>query len=410
MPRSKPKSHPWQFSRRFRRHAFGWRSQPAIQRVREAVSEIKKVNRTDKLLAAEGAVRFLEKVSPALEHVDSSSGAIGTAVDKAIEALVPIIAQAPATEALRDQWLERLWIAYEEDQMPYIELLGEHWAELCASKEKASEWADNLIDICRTALNPDPDIRGFFAGTTNCLDCLFAAGRYQEIIELIDTDPHPIWHYRQYKVKALAALGRPEEAIRYAEQEVGINDSPHGTALVCEQILLDRGHREEAYRRYACLANQRGTYLAWFRAVAKKYPEKKPEEILADLVRFTEGDEGKWFAAAKDAGLFEEAIQLANQSPCAPQTLTRAARDFAEKRPVFAMESGIAALRWLTEGYGYEITGIDVLDAYAHTMTAAENAGRAKEALARIHWLVAQERHGERFVTKVLGRELGLSR
>ena len=30
------------------------------------------------MLAAEGAVLFLEKVSPALEHVDSSSGAIGS--------------------------------------------------------------------------------------------------------------------------------------------------------------------------------------------------------------------------------------------------------------------------------------------------------------------------------------------
>ncbi len=73
----------------------GWRSQPAIQRVREAVSEIKKAARSDPLLAAEGSVLFLEKVSPALEHVDSSSGAIGTAVNHAIEELVSIIAKAP---------------------------------------------------------------------------------------------------------------------------------------------------------------------------------------------------------------------------------------------------------------------------------------------------------------------------
>ncbi len=43
---------------------------------------------------AEGAVLFFEKVSPALEHVDSSSGAIGTAVNNTIDALVPIIADA----------------------------------------------------------------------------------------------------------------------------------------------------------------------------------------------------------------------------------------------------------------------------------------------------------------------------
>jgi hypothetical protein len=65
--------HRWQFAARFRRNAFSWRSQLAIQRVREAVAEIKKVRRSDSVLAAEGAVLFLEKVSPALEHVDSSS-------------------------------------------------------------------------------------------------------------------------------------------------------------------------------------------------------------------------------------------------------------------------------------------------------------------------------------------------
>ena len=58
----------WEFTRRFRRGAFGWKSQPAIERVRQAVSEIKTVARRDAVLAAEGAVLFLERVSPALEQ------------------------------------------------------------------------------------------------------------------------------------------------------------------------------------------------------------------------------------------------------------------------------------------------------------------------------------------------------
>jgi hypothetical protein len=56
-------------------------------------------------------------------------------------------------------------------------------------------------------------------------------------------------------------------------------------------------------------------YLAWFRAVAKKYPHVPHTVVLADLVRLTPGDEGKWFAAAKDAKLFDEATALANQTP-----------------------------------------------------------------------------------------------
>ena len=67
----------------------------------------------------------------------------------------------------------------------------------------------------------------------------------------------------------------------------------------------------------------------------------------------------------------------------------------------------MAALRWLVEGYGYEITSLDVLSAYSHTLKAAENAGCAEQTRQRIHDLVAQESFGERFVTKVLGRHLG---
>ena len=35
----------------------------------------------------------------------------------------------------------------------------------------------------------------------------------------------------------------------------------------------------------------------------------------------------------------------------------------------------MAALRWLVEGHGYEVTGTDVWAAYTHTMKAAEKAG-----------------------------------
>ena len=402
-------SKKWEFKARFRRHAFGWRSQPAIKRIKEAVSEIKKVARKDKFVAAEGAIGFLERLAPALEHVDSSSGAIGTAVNNAIAALAPIIAKAPADRKTRDAWLERLYAAYQDDEIPYIELLGDHWGELCASKEVASSWADQLIETCKMAWSPDPGLRGFFKGTTNCLSALLAAQRYEDILGLLEMAPHDIWHYRQYGVKALAAMGKKAEAVRYAEEHRGLNDSPVAIARACEAVLLSSGMVDEAYRKYGLQANQAGTYLAWFRAVQKKYPHKQAAEILDDLVQETPGDEGKWFAAAKSAELFEEAVALANRSPCSPQTLTRAARDFSEKNPDFALEAGLAALRWLVQGFGYEITGLDVLDAFSYTMKAAEKAGRAEETLERVRALVAAETFGERFVTKILGFRLGLA-
>lgn len=89
-------AYPWQFRSHFRRHAFGWRSATPIQRIKEAVSEIKQVARKEPVLGADGAVMLLEKLSPALEQVDSSSGAIGSAVNRAIETLVPIIGECRA--------------------------------------------------------------------------------------------------------------------------------------------------------------------------------------------------------------------------------------------------------------------------------------------------------------------------
>jgi hypothetical protein len=64
--------HKWAFTARFRRHAFGWRSQPAIQRVKQAVSEIKMVARGDPALAADGAARTAElSRSRCRDHVES---------------------------------------------------------------------------------------------------------------------------------------------------------------------------------------------------------------------------------------------------------------------------------------------------------------------------------------------------
>jgi hypothetical protein len=96
-------------------------------------------------------------------------------------------------------------------------------------------------------------------------------------------------------------------------------------------------------------------------------------------VKTTPGDEGKWFAAAKEAGLYDEALALASRTPCDPRTLARAARDLAEARPAFAVGAGLLALHWLVLGYGYEITGADVWAAYSSTMKAAETNGNADE-------------------------------
>jgi len=138
--------------------------------------------------------------------------------------------------------------------------------------------------------------------------------------------------------------------------------------------------------------------------VCKKYPGKAPATILHDLVGATPGDEGKWFAAAKDAGMLDEAIRLANSSPCSPQTLTRATRDFREKNPAFAIEAGLAALHWLAAGYGYDTTSADVHAACQYTFEAAADAGKVEETKRRVRVIAATGVCGD-LINEILTRQ-----
>lgn len=62
--------------------------QDAVRRIKEALAEIKTVAKKDSALAAEGAALFLEKLAPAIKGVDSSSGGIGSDVNRSIETFV----------------------------------------------------------------------------------------------------------------------------------------------------------------------------------------------------------------------------------------------------------------------------------------------------------------------------------
>jgi hypothetical protein len=401
--------HIWAFAPRFRRSAFGWRSAPAITRIKEAVAEIKAVSRKDPVLGAEGAVLFLQKLSPALQNIDSSSGAIGTAVNRAIDTLVPIIAAAPADLPKRRKWLEALYQAHADDAIPYIESLGDHWGTLCASPVIAGEWADRLAETIKTVWSHSRESYGFFHATTMGLSALFSAGRHEELLALLEMCPFPFWSYRLWGVKALASLAKTAEALRYAEASQGINEPLGQIAEVCEDILLSTGLADEAYRKYAFQANQAGTYLATFRAICRKYPTRTPESILADLVASTPGDEGKWFAAAKDMKLFDVAVQLAQRSPVDHRTLIRAAEDFAGSQPGFAVNCGHLALYWICAGRAYDVTIGEIMTAYELTLRAAEVAqcrGAALKALRRL----LDDFPLERMVKSALARETELWR
>jgi hypothetical protein len=101
------------------------------------------------------------------------------------------------------------------------------------------------------------------------------------------------------------------------------------------------------------------------------------------------------------------AIELVTRSPTDPRTLTRAARDYAEKQPAFALGAGLAALRWISLGHGYDITGADVLDAYSAVTQAAVNVGvPVQQVNEQIRDMIASTQPGNSLMKTILARHL----
>ena len=386
--------HRFAFQARFRRHAFGWKSQPAIARIKQAITEIKRLARQKPELAAEGAVRFLERVSPAIEQVDSSSGAIGTAVSRAIEELAVIIAAAPAATATRLEWLERLWNAYQDDEIPYLETLVDHWGALCGTREAAIAW-----------LGQGPGAMPADDADQAWLGAMVKAERHDRLLAVLRRAPLE-WSSQRHAVDALLATDRREEALAIAEA-CSARSALQAPSIACEKILLSLGRTEEAYARHALAASTRSTYTATFRELRRKYPEKAAADLLADLVRASPGEAGKWFAAAKDAGLFGEALALARRSPCDPRTLARAARDHCATHAEFAVDAGLLALHGMVAGQAYELEGADVRMAYDGTIAAAEQLGLSGDVEADVRKVIAAGGPLASYVASVLPKERG---
>ncbi len=405
----KSQKHKWIFISRFRANTYGWKaSKLACKRIKEAVSEIKKVARKNPLLGAEGSIRFMEKIWPSLQGVDSSSGALGTAVSNAMDILLDIIIFAPTSTEMRAKWLDRLWEAYEDDGVGFLDELGDRWGEVCSSKEIASKWADEFLPGVKQ--NWDETQEGSYSYIRReiaCLSCLLAAERYEEIMDLLEQAPYIAWSYRKYGVRALAEMGGIDQALEYAEESCGLNDNQSAIDRYCEDILLDFGAYEEAYDKYAFTSNQGTMGLATFRNIVKKYPMKDKQEILKDLIASTPRDEGRWFATAKTIGMLDLAIDLANRSPCEPKTLNRAARDYLNSNPEFALGVAMASIKWLCDGWGYEITNLDVHAAYRYAMQAAQLIGMEDKIKQEIREIVGNDRSVGLFVYDTLKSSLG---
>ena len=172
-PEAKAHAHAWAFKARFRSRAYSWRgSDLAAQRLKEATSEIKKVAKTQPLVAAEGVVTLFGRLWPAFQDIDTSSGRLGAAVNKAVGALIPVLINAPASPNLRGQWLERLFEAVMDDGVQYLWEVEGRWGEIAIYPELLNHYADALLRLLRHAWADGQPAGGFVRGTDICLSSL----------------------------------------------------------------------------------------------------------------------------------------------------------------------------------------------------------------------------------------------
>jgi len=367
----------WQFKARLRAHAYNWRGTAlATQRLKEAVSEIKAAARIDPIAAGDGAVALMERLWPALQDIDSSSGALGSAVHRTLDALTPILIAAPADQKTRGKWLERLFQAVQEDGVQYLTPVEERWGEIAHFPELINDYADRLLAMVRRAWSNHTSFE-YVLGTDICLSCLLEAGRHTELLALLEVPRTKHWSRHQFGAAALVRQGLWEEAIAYAEasrSKLNPEYDDNSIHRFCEKLLIENGFSDKAYNQHGLLAAGGGTNLTIYRSLTRAYPERDKRQVLLDLIA-TRGDKGKWFAAAKDAGFLDIAIECAATHGADPSTLIRAARDFCAKDPKFAATVALQALTSLLAGGGYDPQVSEADAATTHLMAAARLIG-----------------------------------
>jgi len=264
----------WQFRSRFRTNAYSWHGTAlASKHLKEAVAEIKKVAKSDPVAAGDGCITLMERLWPALQNIDGSSGALGNAVNRTLDALIPILFAAPCGRELRAEWLDRLYQAVCDDGVQYLTPVEERWGEVCVFPELANEWADRMLPLLRevwAARRPGVHVRGDML----CLSCLLETGRYKELEEVLSLRGFRFWPNDQFLAEAMAREGRIDEAIAHAEAHNDEHYERPGIISFCERILLEAGRKEEAYRRFGLFTVNATTNLSVFRKTAAQYPEK----------------------------------------------------------------------------------------------------------------------------------------
>lgn len=379
-------SHKWAFKPGLRAGAFGWRgSAKANERLKSTSAEIRAVRRIDQVAAADGVVALAERIWPAFEHIDTSSGALGRAVRQTQEQLLPILIEAPADEPTRAAWLERLRVAILDDGVDYLAPISDRFGEIAVFPSLQNAHADRDLDLVRAAWS-DHARFSHVPTASLTLSCLLEAGRHDELLALLAEKKTLMWFDEKFGAEALLRQGRDDDALARASALLDGDRQPwghHDIARFCENILLRQGKADEAYHRFGLPSASGNTWLAMWRDLVKRYPDRHPRTILEDLIEL-HGRKGKWFAAAKTAGYLDIALDCASDPEAAPATLIRTARDFASKNPAFAAQLAIHAIQHLLAGRGFDTGPLDIDEAIQHLFAASRKIDKTAWVMAEL--------------------------
>lgn len=379
-------THKWAFKPGMRAGAFGWRgTAKATSRLKAATREIKAVRKSDPAVAGEGVIALAERIWPAFEHIDTSSGALGTAVARTLEDLVPILIEAPADETTRAAWAERLRTAILDDGVDYLAPLADRFGEIAQFPSVINDHADRDLALISAAW-ADHDRFSHVPTATLTLSCLLEAGRHEELLALVDSARTRLWFHEKFAAEALVRQGREADALARAAALLEGESMPWGYRAIagfCETLLIRQGKEDEAYACYGLPLTSGTTWLAMWRDLVKRYPDRDPRAILEDLMAL-HGRKGKWFAAAKTAGYLDIALACAADHEAAPATLIRAARDYTQKDPAFAANVALHGIAHLLAGRGFEASPRDIDDAVTHLMAATRQIDCTSWALDQL--------------------------
>ena len=151
-----------------------------------------------------------------MEHIDTSSGALGGAVHRTLTKLIPILISAPADVRTRSAWLERLFQAVMDDGVQYLSPVEDRWGEIAVYPVLMAEYAERLRALIRRVWVEEPP-GGHVIGTAICLSCLLEAGRYGDLVELLACTRMKWWHWHRFGAEALVRQGAWDAAIAYAD-------------------------------------------------------------------------------------------------------------------------------------------------------------------------------------------------